>query len=205
MDTNNRYFDLAGMKIAFVDPPSIINYVVGKAFSLSETGPCEPDITINGVIHKDEAFFDNMPAEIQTEYENFDERQEPCFFEGKDGKFFIIVKNMGCASYAVSSPPFTHVDVCCQSLEAETTPLHLQVVLIPTISHLMLLQGKFLMHAGCVSTPEGEGLVLMADSGGGKTGLAFDFYHENAGDGIEENVDCHVSKQDTTEQLARFI
>ena len=171
--SKDRYFDLAGTKIVFVDPPDIINYVVGRAFSLSEVQPCEPDITFHCAIHTDKVFVDKMTADVYDEFKNIEERDDPCFFEGKDGKLFAIVKNMGCASYAVALPPYTQVDVVCQILTSEETPLHLQVILIPVISHLMLLQGKFIMHAGCVATPEGEGLVLMADSGGGKTTTAF--------------------------------
>jgi len=171
--SKNRYFDLAGTKIFFVDPPDIINYVVGRAFSLSEIQPCDPDITFNCAIHKDEIFIDKMPADVYDEFNKIGERDDPCFYEGENGKLFVIVRNMGCASYALTTPPYSHVDVVCQILNKEETPLHLQVILIPIISHLMMLQGKFFMHAGCVATPEGEGLVLMADSGGGKTTTVF--------------------------------
>jgi hypothetical protein len=171
--SKNRYFDLAGTKIVFVDPPDIINYVVGRAFSLSEIEPCDPDITFNCAIHKDETFIDKMPADVYDEFNKIEERDDPCFYEGENGRLFAIVRNMGCASYALTTPPYSQVAVVCQTLTKEETPLHLQVILIPIISHLMMLQGKFIMHAGCVATPEGKGLVLMADSGGGKTTTVF--------------------------------
>ena len=171
--SKDRYFNLAGTKIVFVDPPDIINYVVGRAFNLSEVPPCKPDITFNCAIQADTKFFDKMPVDVRHEFDNIEVWRDPCFFEGQDGKLFAIVRNMGCASYAETLPPYTQVNVVCQMLTREETPLHLQVILIPMISHLMLMQGKFIMHAGCVATPEGEGLVLMADSGGGKTTTVF--------------------------------
>ena len=171
--SEDRYFDLAGTKIVFVDPPDIINYVVGRAFSMSEIQPCDPDITFHCAIHTDETFIDKMPADVYDEFNKIEERDDPCFYEGEKGRLFAIVRNMGCASYALTTPPYSHVTVVCQTLTREETPLHLQVILIPIISHLMMLKGKFIMHAGCVATPEGKGLVLMADSGGGKTTTVF--------------------------------
>jgi hypothetical protein len=53
-----------------------------------------------------------------------------------------------------------------------TGPFAIQTVLSPILRELFLLREAILVHGACVCRPDGAGILLIADGGGGKTTLA---------------------------------
>ena len=171
-------YELAGLKIQLQDMPKMLGKGIDKAFSLSQVESLDVDITLNGKILEDNSFFDAMPPFVSRKYEQISAGDDPVLFFGSDGEFALLDKGKESSSYAVCYPPFTYIGLRCQKPTKMSTPLLFQSVLIPVIGELLLKKGKLLMHAGCVGTPEGDGILLLADSGGGKTTTSFTMARE---------------------------
>jgi len=171
-------YELAGLKIQLQDMPKMLGNGIDKAFSLSQIESLDVDITLNGKILEDNSFFDAMPSFVSRKYEQISADDDPVLFFGADEEFALLDKGKESSSYAVCYPPFTYIGLRCQKPAKKSTPLLFQSVLIPVIGELLLKKGKLLMHAGCVGTPEGDGILLLADSGGGKTTTSFTMARE---------------------------
>lgn len=166
-------YELAGLKIQLQDIPKKLGKGIDKAFSLSQVESEDVDVTLRGKILDENAFFETMPSFVSHKFVQISADEDPVLFSGSDDEFALLDKVQESSSYAVCYPPFTHIELCCQKPANMSTPLVFQSVLIPMIGELLLKKGKLLMHAGCVGTPEGDGILLLADSGGGKTTTSF--------------------------------
>jgi len=171
-------YELAGLKIHMQDMPKVLEKAIDKAFSLSRIESIDVDIALRGKILEDNSFFEKMPLFISRKFKEIGAGEDPTLFSRPDGEFALLAKGKESSSYAVCYPPFTNIELCCQKLTKISTPLVFQSVLIPVIGELLLKKGKLLMHAGCVGTPEGDGILLLADSGGGKTTTSFSMARE---------------------------
>ncbi|MDY6793192.1 MAG: nucleotidyltransferase family protein [Thermodesulfobacteriota bacterium] len=171
-------YELAGLKIHMQDMPEVLEKAIDKAFSLSRIESIDIDVTLRGKILEDNSFFKEMPLFISRKFQEISAGDDPMFLSRPDGKFALLAKGKESSSYAVCYPPFINIEMCCQKLTKISTPLIFQSVLIPVIGELLLKKGKLLMHAGCVGTPERDGILLLADSGGGKTTTAFSMARE---------------------------
>ena len=171
-------YELAGLKIHMQDMPEVLEKAIDKAFSLSRIESIDVDIELRGKILEDNSFFEEMPLFISRKFQEIGAGEDPVLISREKGEFALLAKGKESSSYAVCSPPFNNIELCCQKLTKKSTPLIFQSVLIPVIGELLMKQGKLLMHAGCVGTPEGDGILLLADSGGGKTTTSFSMARE---------------------------
>ncbi|MHC4456577.1 MAG: nucleotidyltransferase domain-containing protein [Planctomycetota bacterium] len=178
MDPNGRYYDLAGLKICLMNSPKVLEAAIDKAFSLSHTVSTESHIYLQANIQEDDSFVEAMPLLVRQRYERLEGGADPIIFLGPDDELALLAKGECSSTYAYSLPPFNHVELVCQRLTGKATPLLFQSVLIPLVSEMLLRQGKLLMHAGCVATPEGDGILLLADGGGGKTTTTYAMVRE---------------------------
>ena len=159
----------AGLTIRVVDAPQIIEKAMEKMFALCRTPADDRGVDVRMVLQENDTFFDAMPSSVQKPYEAMRENGNPVIRVDPDGGFTVLAKESAAGSYAVCRPPFKEFDLCSQTLTNERSPLLFNSVLIPVIRELLLRRGKALLHAGCVVTREGDGLIIVADSGGGKT------------------------------------
>ena len=178
MHKKNSIYELAGLKIHMQDIPEVLEMAIDKAFSLCRSDAMDANVILRGTVFEDDLFFEAMPSLIRKKYEETDGGGDPIIFTGSKGEFVLLAKGKESSSYAICFPPFDSIKLCCQKFTKKSTPLLFQSVLIPVISELLLKQGKLLMHAGCVGTPEGDGILLMADGGGGKTTTTFSMARE---------------------------
>ncbi|MHC4790066.1 MAG: nucleotidyltransferase domain-containing protein [Planctomycetota bacterium] len=178
MDPSDCIYDLAGLKICLVHTPKVLAKAIDKAFSLSRTESDTPSIYLKGTIQEDDSFVGVMPLFVRERYQKLKGGGDPIIFFGPNEELALLARGKLSSSYAYSLPPFNHVELFCQKLTDKATPLLFQTVLIPLISELLLKQGKLLMHAGCVATPEGEGIILLGDGGGGKTTTTYAMVRE---------------------------
>jgi hypothetical protein len=169
MNSNGRHYNLAGLKICLSNTHKVLEAAIDKAFSLSRTVSTDAHVYLEGNIQEDDSFVEAMPSLIRKPYERLASGEDPVILFGPDDELSLLAKGKYSSSYAYSLPPFNHAQLVCQRLTGKATPLLFQSVLIPLVSELLLKQGKLLMHAGCVATPEGDGILLLADGGGGKT------------------------------------
>ncbi len=165
-------YDVGGLIIRPVSRDAIITRDIENAFSLSRCYTVDFDITLEGFIRLDNDYFQNMPAFVRGRVDGID-KQSPWCFKGPDGQIVVLARGKETSSYTISSPPYDLIQLNCQKLSEKAAPLLYQTVLLPMISELLVKRGRLLMHAGCVATPEGDGILLIADSGGGKTTTTF--------------------------------
>ncbi len=178
MDQSGCCYDIAGLKICLRNTPKLLERAIDKAFSLSRSMADAPHLYLKGSIQEDNVFIEAMPSLVRERYEQMESGGDPVIFRGPNDQLALLAKGKRSSTYAYSLPPFNQVDLFCQRLTDRTTPLLFQSVLIPVISELLLRKGKLLMHAGCVATPEGEGILLLADGGGGKTTTVYAMVRE---------------------------
>ncbi len=161
-------YDVGGLKIRPLSRDAIITQDIGNAFSLGRCYAADYDVTLEGFICLDNDYFQNMPVFVREYVDKIDD-QSPWCIKGPEGQIAILARGKETSSYTISRPPYDFVQLNCQKLSNKTAPLLYQTVLLPMISELQVKHGRLLMHAGCVATPEGDGILLIADSGGGKT------------------------------------
>jgi len=161
-------YDVGGLKIKPVSRDEIINRDIENAFSLCRSQSSDYDVTLEGVIQLDKTYYDTMPAFIRERVDEIDD-QSPWCIKGPEEQIAVLARGKETSSYTISRPPYDTIQLNCQKLSNKAAPLLYQTVLLPMISELLVKRSRLLMHAGCVATPEGDGILLIADSGGGKT------------------------------------
>ncbi len=162
-------FTIGGLTLRLADAPDIIARSLDKAFSLSRTPDAAGGVTMTAELLDDGAFTGAMPAFVREAHDRLPEGEEPLALAGPGGEFCVIVRSGGTASYALVDRTAETLHLSCQRLSASRAPLHFQSVLIPAMKHLLLRRGKLLLHAGCVATEDGRGLLFAGLSGAGKT------------------------------------
>lgn len=170
--TNSRhsaFYNVGGLTICLTDAPEPVSFSMGKAFSLGQTVSGSNNIFMTARIEMDESYVSAMPDFVRHTYCQLPENENPVAFLGPGGEFCALVKNDGSSSYTLFRPGSSDFELICQGRSQEEAPIHFQSVLIPLIKHLLLQQGKLLVHAGCVATEGGHGILFAGLSGSGKT------------------------------------
>lgn len=166
-------FDLAGLKICLTEAPPIIVDAVYKAFSLSMKQSDTYDVDMTGAFAKDEGYLDGMPAFIRLKYDEMLPGSTPLIFNGPENEIAVLDRGQENSSYTLCAVPYNRFEYIAQKMTYKSVPLIFQSVLIPLIAELLLKQEKLLMHAACVVSPSGQGLLFLGDSGDGKTTTAY--------------------------------
>lgn len=169
MVTINCCYELVGLKIGLAETPQLLEEAIKKALRLSRTEATDCHLLLKGRIAEDNAFLKTMPPFIRKKYNSMQGGGDSVIITGPEREIALLAKGMDSSSFAYCPPPYKNIELCCQKLTRKATPLLFQSVLMPMVSELLLQRGKLMMHAGCVVTPEGDAILLLADSGGGKT------------------------------------
>ncbi|MHB8844970.1 MAG: nucleotidyltransferase family protein [Nitrospirota bacterium] len=162
-------FTLGGLTIRLAETPGLIADSMGKAFSMSRSKDAGDSIVMSAVFLDDDAFLHALPPAVKERYNAMPGDENPLAFLGPAGEFCCLVRNGGTASLALIDPGARTLRLSCQRLSSGKGPLHFQSVLIPALKHLLLKRGKLLLHAGCVATEDGRGVLFAGLSGAGKT------------------------------------
>ncbi len=168
-DREKTCFTLGGLTIRLAEAPDLIADSMGKAFSMSLSHDIADSITLSASFLDDDAFPASLPSFIKERYDAMPGDENPLAFLGPVGEFCCLVRNNGTASAAIIDPRARTLRLSCQRLSSGKGPLHFQSVLIPALKHLLLTRGKLLLHAGCVATEDGRGVLFAGLSGAGKT------------------------------------
>jgi len=165
----NTCYTWADLTIRVTEAPAVIEDAMEKMFGLCRTMVHDGDVDVRMILRENNDFIETMPLSIRKRYETMPENPDPVIEFYPNGEFAVLAKSGTTGAYAVCTPPFTEVDIYSQVLVHQASPLLFNAVLIPVIRELLLHRGKALLHAGCVATSAGDGLIIIADSGGGKT------------------------------------
>ena len=165
----NACYTWADLTIRVTEAPAVIEEAMEKMFGLCRTMGHDGDVDVRMILRENDDFIETMPLSIRKRYETMPEDADPVIEFYPDGEFAVLSKSGTTGAYAVCAPPFTEADIYSQVLAHQASPLLFNSVLIPVIRELLLRRGKALLHAGCVATSAGDGVIIIADSGGGKT------------------------------------
>lgn len=167
--STSEYYSLGGITIRLVDAPPAVSAIMAMAFSLSSVERADAYIPMRCLYQDAQGFLEAMPAYIRDRYSARAESDAPLAFFGPSGEFTVLVKNFGTATYGVAAADDTAIDLYVQRLPKDDSIIHFQAVVVPIIKHLLLKQGKLLVHSGCVATPDGRAVLFVGHSGSGKT------------------------------------
>lgn len=162
-------YRIGGMTVRLEQAPEFIVDSMAKAFSLSRTTADDNLVSMRADLLEDNVFFETMPDFVRSVYDRIPEHETPVVFAGPSGEFGIIIRSGGSSTYALVPPSHDRFDMRCQRLTARKSPLHFQSVLIPVLKHLLLQQGKLLVHAGCAASEDGRAILFAGLSGSGKS------------------------------------
>jgi hypothetical protein len=157
------------LTIRLGETPDLIADSLGKAFSMSRSKDAADSVVMSASFLDDDAFSRSLPSFAKERYDAMPGDENPVAFLGPAGEFCCLVRNNGTASLALIDPQARSLSLSCQRLSSGKGPLHFQSVLIPALKHLLLKRGKLLLHAGCVATEDGRGVLFAGLSGAGKT------------------------------------
>ncbi len=172
-------YSWAGLNLRFISPPEILTGPVNKMFILNRIPETDRGIDIKMTLEKGNAFISAMPEWVQHIYLKMDPGEDPYIEYNKEYGFVVILKGAELSAFAVSLAPYTDLLVVTEvPEETGKSPLLFNTVLIPALRELLLIQGKALLHAGCVVSPAGDAILIIADSGGGKTSTTISLTRE---------------------------
>ena len=168
----------AGLNLGVVEAPPVIEGAMQRMFGLSrvEASPAQWHATIRMTLDEDDEFLDSMPPWVRGHYASAPPTQVPMVVRHKEDEYAIVARSEETGACVVCAPPYKHFRIRSQVLTDRPGPLLFNAVLVPLIRDLLLHQGKVLMHAACVATSNGDGLIFLADSGGGKTTTALSLF-----------------------------
>lgn len=169
LDRDKTCFTLGGLTIRLAETPELIADSMGKAFSMSRSEDAADSVIMSAVFLDDDAFPRSLPSYVKERYDAMPGDENPVAFLGPSGEFCCLVRNGGTASLALIDASARTLTLSCQRLSSGKGPLHFQSVLVPGLKHLLLKRGKLLLHAGCVATGDGRGVLFAGLSGAGKT------------------------------------
>ncbi|WP_321492924.1 nucleotidyltransferase family protein [uncultured Desulfobacter sp.] len=162
-------YSWAGLTLRFLSLPDILRHSVDKMFVLNHIPETDSGIDIRMTLEKDGAFISAMPDWVHRIYTKMEPGEDPYIQYTQENAFVVLLKGVNAGAFSVSFAPYKEISVVSQFSETEKSPLLFNTVLIPALRELLLNQGKALLHAGCVASPAGDAVLIIADSGGGKT------------------------------------
>jgi hypothetical protein len=99
---------------------------------------------------------------------------------GPDGDLATII-NSGAARYcAWMAKGATEIRYLSCKMTGERTPLSVSSVLVPVLRELVAAHDRVLLHAASLCCPDQTGIMVLADSGGGKTTTALSMLRQGA-------------------------
>lgn len=121
-----------------------------------------------------------LPAWLLAQIENLPPGQEVALLYGADGDCAALAANSQARYCAWLSKDARHLAYLAQKRADGLTPLSVSSVLVPMLREFFATQGRALVHAAGLQTPCGHGILLLAESGGGKTTSALSLVRAGA-------------------------
>ncbi|NLZ17790.1 MAG: hypothetical protein GX087_08685 [Desulfobulbaceae bacterium] len=121
-----------------------------------------------------------LPAWLLAHVVNLPESDEVQLVYGDTGNCAALAANELTRYCAWMDAGTQHLHYLAQKRTAGLTPLSVSSVLVPVLREFFAVQDKVLLHAAALQTPSGHGVLLLAESGGGKTTTALSLLRSGA-------------------------
>ena len=172
---------IAGIDILIRGPRSPVTDAVLEMFRL--THPVRLPEKVRLFIHDLQGSEDldrTLPLWVCGKLNQLPPSEEVLMVYGSRGELAAIINNGAaryCAWMAGTADEIRYVSC---KMTAKRTPLSVSSVLVPVLRELVARRGKLLVHAASLRYPDGTGILLLADSGGGKTTTALSILRQGA-------------------------
>ena len=114
----------------------------------------------------------HVPAWLLAHLANLPEGDAVHLVYASDGGCAALAANTQARYCAWLSADSRQIHYIAQKRSEGLTPLSVSSVLVPVLREFFAVQGAVLLHAAAVQMPAGHGMLLLAESGGGKTTTA---------------------------------
>ena len=121
-----------------------------------------------------------LPAWLLDHVQNLPASREVVLVYNQDGACAALAANSQALYCAWLSADARHIQYLAQKKVDGLTPLSVSSVLVPILREFFATHGKALVHAAGLQTPCDHGILLLAESGGGKTTTALSLVRAGA-------------------------
>jgi len=172
---------IAGIDILIRGPHSPVTDAVLEMFRLSRSKDLPDKVRISIFdLHASDNVSGILPAWLGEKLARLRPSRQVSMLHGP-GKELAAVINNGlawqCGWMAGSDSEIRYVS--CKKIDGRT-PLSVSTVLVPILRDLLVARNKLLLHAAAVRCPNGCGILILADSGGGKTTTALSMLRQGS-------------------------
>jgi hypothetical protein len=208
---------IAGIDILIQGPRSPVTDAVLEMFRLSRSAdlPDKVGISIFDLNASDDRK-GVLPAWLREKLARLDPSREVLMLYGPGNDPAAVINNGSawqCAWMGTQGREIRYVS--CKMADGRT-PLSVSTVLVPLLRDLLAARNKLLLHAAAVRCPHNCGVLILADSGGGKTTTALSMLRQGSGFLADDLVVLQEAGRDVqvtgfpellnlTEQTVRFF
>ncbi|MBT8370035.1 MAG: hypothetical protein KJO34_03665 [Deltaproteobacteria bacterium] len=173
---------IAGINILIRGPRSPVTDAVLEMFRLSHATdlPDKVGIAIFD-LHASDNLEGVLPAWLCQKLARLTPSKEVLMLYGPSNELAAVINNGSawqCAWVEIQGHEIRYVS--CKKADGRT-PLSVSTVLVPILRDLLAARNKLLLHAAAVRCPNGCGILILADSGGGKTTTALSTLRQGSG------------------------
>jgi hypothetical protein len=167
----SRWISLPGLTLALTSDVPTVTDAIEKAFQLLPGAPSKTDIRLTVRTVDFDAVAALLPPWARKQLPLLKPHPEPVFLYGPHNQavvFFMGAQNR-CVEWVFWN---RHLEFVCCKQPGKETSLSVTGVLVPVLREIWLQRRYLLLHAAALKCPQGTGVGIFADSGGGKTTLS---------------------------------
>ena len=173
---------IAGVDTLIRGPHSPVTDAVMQMFRLSRSTGLPDNVRISIFdLHASDNLNGVLPAWLCQKLARLTPSKEVLMLYGPSNDLAAVINNGSawqCAWMEIQGHEIRYVS--CKKADGKT-PLSVSTVLVPILRELLAARNKLLLHAAAVRCPNGCGILILADSGGGKTTTALSILRQGSG------------------------
>lgn len=172
---------IAGIDLLIRGPRSPVTDAVLEMFQLTRSVNLPEKVCLTTYDLRGAAGIDRvLPAWVCGALEDLTTSEEVKMVYGSAGDRAALFSNGQTRSCAWLSAGADQIRYVSCKMTSERIPLAVSSVLVPVLRELLTLRNRILLHAAALRNPDGTGLLLLADSGGGKTTTVLSMIRQGA-------------------------
>ena len=164
------FFVICGVPLQLKGDSSPARLAIEEFFRLCLSKPDEKAIRLSVQELPDEkSLLAYVPVWLAELLPHWHDDKEVSLVYGETKERAALVVNQKAVYVAWLSATSDRLCYCALKKTREKTPLSVSSLLVPLLREIFADRGVALIHAAALQTPQGKGVLLCAESGGGKT------------------------------------
>ena len=172
---------IAGINISISGPHSPVTDAVLEMFRFTSAFPHAEKVNLSVYDLKDiAALYRILPLWLGRQIESLLPAKDAQLVYGLDDALAAITNDgmsINCAMMAADKDEIRYFSC---KLTDQKSPLSVSSALVPVLKELLVAHDRQLLHAASLCCPDGTGVLLLADAGGGKTTTALSMLRQGA-------------------------